>query len=88
MLLIGSIDNFFYLSANIYELYTCNISFSYREPIQGRLFFCVFFLLTTRAMGAQWLGGRVLDSRPRGRGFEPHRCHFVVVLEQDTFILA
>ena len=22
-------------------------------------------------MGAQWLSGRVLDSRPRGRGFEP-----------------
>ena len=38
--------------------------------------------------GAQWLSGRVLDSRPRGRGFEPHRRHYVVVLEQDTFILA
>ena len=38
--------------------------------------------------GAQWLSGRVLDSRPRGRGFEPHRPHCVVVLEQDTFILA
>ena len=23
--------------------------------------------------GAQWLSGRALDSRPRGRGFEPHR---------------
>ena len=23
-------------------------------------------------MGAQWLSGRVLDSKPRGRGFEPH----------------
>ena len=34
-------------------------------------------------MGAQWLNGRVLDSRPRGRGFEPHRRHCVVVLEQD-----
>ena len=32
--------------------------------------------------------GRVLDSRPRGRGFEPHQRHCVVVLEQDTFILA
>ena len=39
-------------------------------------------------VGAQWLSGRVLDSRPRGRGFEPHRRHCVVVLEQDTFILA
>ena len=38
--------------------------------------------------GAQWLSGRVLDLRPMGRGFEPHRCHCVVVLEQDTFILA
>ena len=28
------------------------------------------------------------SSRPRGRGFEPHRRHCVVVLEQDTFILA
>ena len=39
-------------------------------------------------MGAQWLSGRVLDSRPRGCGYEPHRRHCVVVLEQDTFILA
>ena len=38
--------------------------------------------------GAQWLSGRVLDSRPKGRGFEPHRRHCIVVLEQDTFILA
>ena len=38
--------------------------------------------------GAQWLSGRVPDSRPKGRGFEPHRRHCVVVLEQDTFILA
>ena len=37
---------------------------------------------------AQWLSGRVLDSRPRGGGFEPHQCHWDVVLEQDTFILA
>ena len=43
---------------------------------------------SARASGAQWLSGRVLDSRPRGRGFEPHRPHCVVVLEQDTFILA
>ena len=34
------------------------------------------------------LSGRVLDSRPRGREFEPHRRHCVVVLEQDTLILA
>ena len=34
------------------------------------------------------LSGRVLDSRLKGRGFEPHRRHCVVVLEQDKFILA
>ena len=38
--------------------------------------------------GAQWLSGRVLDWRPRGRGFEPYRRHCIMVLEQDTFILA
>ena len=38
--------------------------------------------------GAQWFSGRVLDSRPRGCGFEPHWRHCVGVLEQDTFILA
>ena len=42
----------------------------------------------SKYMGAQWLSGRLLDSRPRGSGFEPHWCHCVVVLEQDTFILA
>ena len=38
--------------------------------------------------GVQWLSGRVLDSGPRDNGFEPHRSLCVVVLEQDTFILA
>ena len=46
------------------------------------------FLQTTIQMGAQWVSGRVLDSRPRCRGFKPHRRHCLVVLEQDTFILA
>ena len=44
--------------------------------------------INSSAMGAQWLSGRVLDSRPRGRGFKPQWRHYVVVLEQDTFILA
>ena len=33
--------------------------------------------------GAQWLSGRVLDWRPRGRGFEPHRRHCVVSLSKN-----
>ena len=45
-------------------------------------------LSTDSFLGEQWLSGRVLDSRQRGRGFETHRRHCVVVLEQDTFILA
>ena len=46
------------------------------------------FPFVKKIWGAQWLSGRVLDSRPKGSGFEPHRRHCVVVLEQDTFILA
>ena len=34
--------------------------------------------------GAQWLSGRVLDSRPRGRWFESHRCHCVVSLSKNN----
>ena len=34
-------------------------------------------------MGAQWLSGRVLDSRLKGRGFEPHWRHFVVSLSKN-----
>ena len=33
--------------------------------------------------GAQCLSARVLDSRPRGRGFEPHRRHSVVPLSKN-----
>ena len=45
-------------------------------------------LLLVQPMGAQWLSGRVLGSRTRGGGLEPRPCHCIVVLEQDTFILA
>ena len=31
--------------------------------------------------------GTVLDSRPRGRGFEPHRCHCFVVWERSGRVL-
>ena len=40
------------------------------------------------SQGSLELSGRVFDSRLRGRGFEPHQRHCMVVLEQDTFILA
>ena len=56
----------------------------------GHFLYCLYNILlgTSETEGAQWLSGRVLDWRPKGRGFEPHRRHCVVVLEQDTFILA
>ena len=33
--------------------------------------------------GAQWLSGRVLEWRPRGLRFEPHRRHCVVSLSKN-----
>ena len=52
--------------------------------------FFLFWILANviNGQGAHGLSGRVLDKRPKGRGFEPHRRHCVVVLEQETFILA
>ena len=37
----------------------------------------------TQYLGALWLSGRVLYSRPKGRGFEPHRRHCVVSLSKN-----
>ena len=42
----------------------------------------VLYHLQVTVGGAQWLSGRVLDSRPKGRGFEPHRRHCVVSLSK------
>ena len=33
--------------------------------------------------GEQWLSGRVLDSRLKGRGFKPHRRYCVVSLSKN-----
>ena len=48
-------------------------------------FFCekVSFENKSAYKGAQWLSGRVLDSRLKGRGFEPHRRHCVVSLSKN-----
>ena len=40
--------------------------------------------LSIYKIGAQWLRGRVLDSRPKGRGFEPRRRHCVVSLSKNN----
>ena len=36
--------------------------------------------------GAQWLSGRVLDLRMRGRGFEPQQRHCVVSLSNNIHL--
>ena len=43
----------------------------------------IFLNYSLFKMGDQWLSGRVLDSRPRGRGFEPLRHHCVVSLSKN-----
>ena len=60
--------------------------------VEGRNILPKRFVLSKPSNEPEILGiwgrsGRVLDSRPSGRGFEPHRRHCVVVLEQDTFML-
>ena len=42
----------------------------------------IFPALNSRFDGAQRLSGRVLDSRRKGRGFEPNRLHCVVSLSK------
>ena len=48
---------------------------------------CVFivhkFFSSISPLGAQWLSGRELESRPRGRGVEPHRRHCVLSLSKN-----
>ena len=65
------------------------------KPIKlesGDLNFSPYFVYvngSSEGSGESWeSSGRVLDSRPNGPGFEAHQRHCVVVLEQDTFILA
>ena len=41
-----------------------------------------FISLNKSSLGVQWLSGRVLDLRPRGRGFLPHQRHCVVSLSK------
>ena len=53
----------------------------YSVPLQFML--CIVLCIFLVVLGAQWLNGRVLDSRPSGSGFEPHRRHCVVSLSKN-----
>ena len=50
-------------------------------------FMISFNLICDMNMGAQWLIGRVLDSRPNDRGFKPHRRHCVLSLTKTHLSL-
>ena len=41
------------------------------------------FMEVIVSVGAQWLSGGVLDSRPKGSLFEPHQRHCVVSLSKS-----
>ena len=60
---------------------------SHNDDEKNRVFFCLqitaVVFSTAILQGAQWLNGRVLDSRPKGRGFKPHRRHCVVSLSKN-----
>ena len=59
-----------------------------RRQICAFVFVCIktrIFSYEDYYLGAQWISGRVLDSRPRGRGFEPHRGHCVVSLSKNIY---
>ena len=38
-------------------------------------------------LGAQWLSGRVLDSRPRGCGFEPHCIQYYMSVHLSLLVV-
>ena len=40
-----------------------------------------------KADGVQWLSGRMVDSRSRGCGFEPHRSHCIVSLSKTLYYM-
>ena len=44
----------------------------------------ITFVNSRTERGAQWLSGRVIDLRPRGCGFEPHRRQCVVSLSKNN----
>ena len=43
---------------------------------------CIVLVQGALVKGAQWLSGSALESKSRGCGFEPHRCHYVVSLSK------
>ena len=60
-----------YPAAVKHGIYCKDALFFFLEPLLWNL----LDVTTYVCVGAQWLSGRVLDSRLKGRGFEPHWRH-------------
>ena len=69
-------DNSRLMTEEIFGPVVCVVPFDMEEEVSINMF------------RSRERSGSVLDSRLRVRGLKPHQHHCVVVLEQDTFILA
>ena len=76
---ILSFNNFFIYPKNIGHFYVVRM---FIEVIQFSCK-CNLPLKYHLLLGAQWLSGRVLNSRPKSRRFEPHLRHCVVSLSKN-----
>ena len=67
------------LSSSCTSLHTIETIYRLHESMSSKMYKTQISLY----MGALWLSGRVLDSRPSGCGFEPHRHHCIVSLSKS-----
>ena len=69
------------------ELNSLNFSMFQANSQLKSLYFLHYRQTLSYIQGAQWLSCRVLDSRQKGSGFQPHRRH-CGVFSSKTLILA
>ena len=68
-----------------YQFHSDGLSHIYQYNKHGILKGCQSKFPYIMYSGAQWLSGRVFDSRPRGRKFEPHWHHCLVSLSKAKY---
>ena len=76
--LIASIDILYFLHIGEHHIHPYNKYNAKQEREREKT-----TLKHRKQMEAQGLSGRMLDSRPKGRGFEPHRRHCIVSLSKN-----
>ena len=72
-----------YSCVGVYHAVTGNVDILETQEKHQCIPSVVAFRHVSIYLRAQWLSGRVLDSRPRGRGFKPHQHQFVVSLSKN-----